>query len=75
MKDIYNMELFETNQISSNKTVMRVPGGWVITTKVLIEKTCYGSGDQISSAITSVFVPFNTEFQQKLEIEDTDWDE
>jgi hypothetical protein len=52
--DLYNMDLHERIDLEDNLVwVLRVPGGWV-----------YESVNPSTSALASVFVPFNNEFQQ-----------
>jgi hypothetical protein len=52
MSDIYKMKLHEVIEIDRCTSAQRVPGGWIYT-------TC-----SISRAISSVFVPYNNEFQE-----------
>jgi hypothetical protein len=61
-KSIYDLEMHEKTMIGDNGrreivTVMRVPGGWIYTTD-----DYNAHNDQ--PMITSVFVPFNNEFQK-----------
>jgi hypothetical protein len=54
MTDLYKMNLHEKIFVESYE-VLRVPGGWIYTTK---EK----KSAHVSEALTSVFVPMNSEF-------------
>lgn len=50
--DLYEMELHERRYVSDEIDVTRVPGGWIYTKYRLDQQ-----------AMTSVFVPFDNEFQ------------
>ena len=53
--DIYALELHETKEVSDGSLfvqVLRVPGGWI-----------YHAFDKSHNILSSLFVPFNNEFQ------------
>lgn len=52
---LYNLELGEEDYID-DLLVLRVPGGWLFTILDV---------DKNRDAITTTFVPFNNEFQEK----------
>jgi hypothetical protein len=58
MVDIYKMELHEREEIKHREglymIIIRVPGGWIYE-----EYHCFNQ-----KMLTSVFVPFNNEFQK-----------
>jgi hypothetical protein len=58
MNNIYEMKLHEEFYIDSCIRVLRVPGGWIYITK---RETSF---DHKSVALSSVFVPYNNEFQE-----------
>jgi hypothetical protein len=52
---VYTMGLHQFKHITDGFTVLRVPGGWIYTQYRLD-----------SNIMTSIFVPFNNEFQKEL---------
>jgi len=69
MKNIYNLELFEEtfqdrDQYGSRVlSVRRVPGGWIFTE---FEESI-GEENDCQKRLSSVFVPYNEEFKNKVE--------
>lgn len=51
--NIYNLKLHEVAVINSELHVIRVPGGWIYESFIN------------DKSISSVFIPFNNEFQNK----------
>ena len=67
MKDIYNLDLFESvflqsKDFSTSSTkILRVPGGWIITE---YENSHHDAGYE--ARLSSTFVPYSDEFKGKL---------
>lgn len=56
---IYNLSLHEKCYLDEETMVRRVPGGWIYTYMYI--------APQLISSVTSVFVPFNNEFQSEFD--------
>lgn len=54
---LYSMELFDKIRIDPRRTIIRVPGGWVMESFINFEQ----AGPQ---RIASSFIPFNNEFAE-----------
>lgn len=61
-KNIYKLDLNESTFINNGSIeVLKVPGGWVYTFN---NESQHSVGSEIKFHFTSVFVPFNNEFQK-----------
>lgn len=58
-KSIYNLKLNETLTIDNSCYYRRVPGGWIVT---VLDKGEDALGNTMQFVMSSVFVPFNEEF-------------
>lgn len=59
MNSIYKMKLHSSVEISPDNIVMRIPGGWIYITKIME----YTNNGKANTKLSSVFVPFNNEFE------------
>ena len=71
MKNIYELDLLEVTSvdldITATLSVMRVPGGWIFT-----ESSISGIAKDTQERISSVFVPYNDEFNNSAYFNMTD---
>lgn len=69
MQDIYSLKLMDSTTVEYNTenytTIQRVPGGWIFTEYYTNERQ---SPKELSTSISSVFVPYNDEFKDKTKI-------
>jgi len=61
--NIYNMKLFEL-LVEDQLKIQRVPGGWLFTQKHHYIKDTINGPQNNTSWGTTVFVPFDNEFQE-----------
>lgn len=61
---LYKMKLHERITLSRYLDVIRVPGGWIYESWTY-ESTLYGNK---TSSASSVFVPYNKEFQSNVNL-------
>jgi len=69
VEQIYKMKLHEEIMIVDGSKIMKVPGGWIYTQFELNQPPAGDNGWNETFTTTSVFVPFNDEFQTAKKIE------
>lgn len=62
MKSIYELNLHETLEMSSSLSCIRVPGGWIYNH---VSESQDMNGKVVDYYKSSVFIPFDNEFQGK----------